>query len=258
MDAVEEVAMGIDAQLASQLVAARGLVADKENCVMLGRQRFHIKGKHRRYVRRTLMAAGLNPDIPEYEQADGFAESFLTKIGYPEPRSLDASDYEKCDMVHDLNEPVPEDMRDRFDVIIDGGTLEHVYNTPQALDNVFHMLRAGGIFMSINGITGWAGHGFYQFSPELVWRYWKDARRCVLHECAAVPHDVTGAKPRPAPDTGEAGRRFQGAGMEGRWYLFYIIERGPVAVTAERITNVSQGDYSVRWEAGEPQVAAGE
>lgn len=244
----DDATMGIDAQLAAQLVKARGLVAGKETALMLGRQKFHIKGKYRRYVRRTLMAEGLDPDIPDYEQPDGFAETFLRMIGYPAALSLDASPYEDCDLTHDMNEPVPGALRDRFDVIIDGGTLEHVFNTPQALDNVFHMLRPGGIFISINGITGWAGHGFYQFSPELVWRYWKDARRCILHDCAAVPHDVTAARPRPAPDTGAKGRRFRGAGMEGRWYLFYIVERVPDAVADERITNVAQGDYSVRWQ----------
>jgi len=64
---------------------------------------------------------------------------------------------------------------------------------------------------------------------------------------------VSADQPRQAPDTGEKGRRFRGAGMQGRWYLFYIIERGPGAVTDERITNVSQGDYSVRWQAGAAQ-----
>lgn len=250
--------MGIDAQLAGQLIVARHLAVGKESCVMLGRQKFHIKGKFRRHLRQQLRKAGLGPDIPDYEQPDGFAETFLKRVGYPAPLSLDASAYENCDLTHDMNEPLPDDLRDRFDVIIDGGTLEHVYNTPQALDNVFHMLRPGGIFISINGITGWAGHGFYQFSPELVWRYWKDARRCILHQCAAVPYDVTAAAPRPAPDTGEHGRRFRGAGMEGRWYLFYIVERGAGAVTDERIRNLSQGDYSLRWEAKERQVVAGQ
>ncbi len=249
--------MGIDAQLAGQLIAARDLVAGKQSCVMLGRQKFHIKGKFRRHVRRALRRAGLSADISEYEQEDGFAETFLRKIGYPDPVSLDASAYEGCELTHDLNEPLPDTLRDRFDVIIDGGTLEHVYNTPQALDNVFHMLRPGGIFLSINGITGWAGHGFYQFSPELVWRYWKDARRCILHYCAAVPLDVNADKPRPAPDTGERGRRFRGAGMQGRWYLFYIIERGAEAVSVERIHNLSQGDYAVRWDAPAPRAAIG-
>lgn len=251
-----ESALGIDAQFASQLIAARGLVEGKRDCVMLGRQKFDIKGKFRRHVRQQLRRAGLDPDIPGYQQEDGFAETFLRKIGYPEPKSLDASAYENCDLTHDLNEPVPDHLRACFDVIIDGGTLEHVFNAPQALDNVFHMLRPGGLFLSLNGIAGWAGHGFYQFSPELVWRYWKDARRCILHECAALPLDVIADRPRPAPDTGQGGRRFRGAGMEGRWYLFYIVERGPEAVTAERIGNVSQGDYSVRWEAGAAQNAA--
>lgn len=248
--------MGIDAQLASQLIAARGLVAGRQGCVMLGRQKFHIKGKFRRFVRQRLRQAGLDPEIAAYEQEDGFAETFLRQLGYPEPRSLDASAYENCDLTHDLNEPLPDELRARFDVIIDGGTLEHVFNAPRALDNVFHMLRPGGLFLSINGITGWAGHGFYQFSPELVWRYWKDARRCIVHQCAALPQDVTADAPRPAPDTGPNGRRFRGRGMQGRWYLFYIVERGADAVTTESIGNVSQGDYSVRWQAGEAPVAA--
>jgi len=250
--------MGIDAQLACQLIAARDLVAGKENMLMLGRQGLGIQGKYRPQVRRALRRAGLDLRIPDCAQEDGYAETFLRRIGFPEPLSLDATAYEDCDLTHDLNEPVPEALRDRFDVILDGGTLEHVYNTPQALDNVFHMLREGGIFLSFNGITGWAGHGFYQFSPELVWRYWKDARRCILHRCEALPLEVTEAAPRPAPDTGQSGRRFRGAGMEGRWYLFYIIERGPGAATQERITNLSQGDYSVRWETDARQAAAGE
>ena len=194
------------------------------------------------------MAEGLDPDIPNYEQEDGYSEKFFEMIGYPKMRSLDASDYEQCDVVHDLNDPLPAKLRSKYDVIIDGGSLEHVFNAPQALDNVFHMLKPGGIFMSLNGMTGWAGHGFYQFSPELVWRYWKDARRCLVHECVAVPLNVNGAKPRKASDTGAKGSRFRGAGMEGRWYLFYIIEKCEDAVSVENITNVSQGDYSVRWE----------
>jgi len=158
--------MGIDAQLACQLIGARGLVEGKQNALMLGRQKFHIKGKYRRHVRRTLRAAGLHPDIPGYEQPDGFAETFLRKIGYPTPLSLDASPYESCDLTHDMNEPLPADLRERFDIIIDGGTLEHVFNTPQALDNVFHMLREGGSSSRSTGSPAGRGTGSTSSAPS--------------------------------------------------------------------------------------------
>src|SRR5690348_10401159 len=40
--------------------------------------------------------------------------------------SMDISDYEQAAIVHDLNYPVPQNLHEKFDLVIDGGTLEHV------------------------------------------------------------------------------------------------------------------------------------
>jgi hypothetical protein len=73
-------------------------------------------------------------------------------------------------MVHDLNLPVSEELHERFDTIIDGGTLEHVFNFPQAIKSAMEMLAARGRLFIIAPGNNYFGHGFYQFSPELFYR----------------------------------------------------------------------------------------
>lgn len=244
--------MGVDIQFARSLIQDHKHFEGKTNSVMLGRQGWAVRKRYNALLRRSLKAADLPRDMNRLAGEDGFAEPFFDMIGLPGIKSMDMSAYEGCDVVHDLNEPPRDDLRGVFDLMIDGGTIEHVFNTPQALDGVFHMLRDGGVFISINGMTGWAGHGFYQFSPELVWRYWREARGCEVIRCLALP-DNPALETRDVTDTGKAGRRFRGRNMPGRWYLYYVIRKTAGANPAERITNTQQSDYAVKWAAAAPQ-----
>ena len=209
--------MGIDIQFARSLIHDRAHFEGKSDAVMLGRQRWSVRKRYNVLLRRTMKAADVPRAADKWAGEDGFAEPFFGLIGLDGIKSMDMSAYENCDLVHDLNEPPRDDLRGAFDVIIDGGTIEHVFNTPQALDGVFHMLRPEGIFISINGMTGWTGHGFYQFSPELVWRYWREARGCEVLRCLALPEDPA-QDTRDVTDTGKIGQRFRGRKMLGRWY----------------------------------------
>jgi SAM-dependent methyltransferase len=98
---------------------------------------------------------------------DVFADEFLHFLGADELVSVDYSDFEGATFLHDLNEPFPEAMRGRFDLVLDGGTLEHVFNYPAALKHSLELLQAGGHFITVTPANGLMGHGFYQFSPEL-------------------------------------------------------------------------------------------
>lgn len=100
----------------------------------------------------------------------GNAEPLLSWLGAEEIDSLDASTYEGATTMHDLNVPIPETLRNRFTVVIDGGTLEHLFNLPVALRNCLEMVAGNGHFISICPANNWFGHGFYQFSPELYFR----------------------------------------------------------------------------------------
>ena len=56
---------------------------------------------------------------------------FFNKLGFKTVTSLDYSDYEGADLIHDLNNPIPDSLHDKFDFVYDGGTLEHVFDFPQ-------------------------------------------------------------------------------------------------------------------------------
>jgi SAM-dependent methyltransferase len=107
-------------------------------------------------------------ELPK-DRALYFAEDFLTPLGFSVD-SMDASAYEGATIIHDLNKPIPDDLIGKYDLVIDGGTLEHVFNFPAALENAMRMLKVGGHLFLVTPANNQCGHGFYQFSPELFFR----------------------------------------------------------------------------------------
>lgn len=95
---------------------------------------------------------------------------FARALGAKTVSSMDASTFEGATYVHDLNHPVPSELEGRFDVVIDGGTLEHVFNFPAAIANCMKMLKPGGHLILLTVANNNCGHGFYQYSPELFYR----------------------------------------------------------------------------------------
>src|SRR5215469_5493993 len=117
-------------------------------------------------------AGGRRAESPgEHLSFGAGAEPFLRAfLGASSVEALDYSDYEGAQHVHDMNEPVPEAMVGHFDVVYDGGALEHIFNFPTAIANLMRMTKVGGrVFMSTPA-NNFFGHGFYQFSPELMFR----------------------------------------------------------------------------------------
>lgn len=100
-------------------------------------------------------------------------KSFLMALGFGEVRSIDASSYEGADYILDLNCPdLPDCLVGQFDVIIDGGTIEHVFHIPNALRNIFRMLAPGGRVIHQVPSSNHIDHGFYMFSPTLFWEFY--------------------------------------------------------------------------------------
>jgi hypothetical protein len=80
--------------------------------------------------------------------------------------SWDYSNYEGASHVADLNKPL-NGKRSTYDTVIDAGSLEHVYNAPQALLNLSEICSDGGQILHLLPANNFCGHGFWQFSPEL-------------------------------------------------------------------------------------------
>jgi hypothetical protein len=115
--------------------------------------------------------------------------AFFRMLGASDVLALDHSAFEGAELVWDLNEPIPPDFADRFDFILDGGTLEHVFNTRQALVNVGKMLRVHGRVVHMSPTSNYVNHGFYQFSPTLFFDFY-EANRFSDLSAAVVEHNV--------------------------------------------------------------------
>ena len=81
--------------------------------------------------------------------------------------AIDNSNYEGATYIHNLNYPILEDFKNKYDYIYDGGTTEHIFNIPQVFENIIDMLNIDGLFVSVTCNNNFSGHGMYQFSPEL-------------------------------------------------------------------------------------------
>ncbi|MHB9027043.1 MAG: hypothetical protein ACYC7E_23145 [Armatimonadota bacterium] len=99
--------------------------------------------------------------------------TFFTALGFTECRSLDFADFEGADILFDLNSPtVPDELLESCDVIIDGGTLEHVFHLPNALANLFRLLKKSGRIIHLSPSSNHLDHGFYMFSPTFFYDYY--------------------------------------------------------------------------------------
>lgn len=116
------------------------------------------------------------------------ADFFFKSLGLAEIVALDYSPFEGAEVLFDLNQPnPPEALAAAFDLIIDAGTLEHVFHVPNALSNISRMLRIGGRVAHHVPCSGHIDHGLYQFSPTLFSDYYSKNRFFCL---AALVHRV--------------------------------------------------------------------
>jgi hypothetical protein len=63
----------------------------------------------------------------------------------------------------DLNLPVS--IEERFDLVLNIGTAEHIFNVYQFFKTAHELTKAGGLMMHSSPFTGWPDHGFFSFQP---------------------------------------------------------------------------------------------
>jgi hypothetical protein len=159
--------MGFDVAMVQFLCCAKSLGVDFSETLTIGRQQIH---DDTRSFAAALSAIGIRDEEISAIQNTEYAESLLGLMGATHISSMDASDYEHATYVCDLNEPCPPDLSRKFSLVLDGGTLEHVFNLPQALKNCMEMVRVGGHFVQVTAANNFMGHGFWQLSPEAIYR----------------------------------------------------------------------------------------
>jgi hypothetical protein len=182
--------MGLDINSIKLLIKTQSLGVNFKKVITIGRQGMHLGPKELTSV---LNKSGLkinsNNDAFVTEK---YAEGFLKLLGAEVTDSLDASAYEHATHIHDLNLPIPKNMKSKYSVVIDGGSLEHVFNFPIAIKNCMELIKLHGHFIGITPTNNFCGHGFYQFSPELYYRVFNASNGFKLVKMYFYVDDRTG------------------------------------------------------------------
>ncbi len=163
--------MGLDLHGIKFLLYAKSLGVDFSETATIGRQYLYIEPST---LKKILSSFNYQVDDNNLElifkENNGYAETFLRYIGANIIDSFDYSNYEGASHIHDMNLAIPDIYKDKYNVVIDGGALEHIFNFPVAIKNCMEMIKVGGYYLAITPGNNFMGHGFYQFSPELLFR----------------------------------------------------------------------------------------
>ncbi len=237
--------MGLDVHGTRFLLYARGLGVSFEHTALLGRQTLHLSAAE---LGRNLAAFGitLSPDAVHALCArnEGFAEPFLEILGAETIRSFDASAYEHATDIVDLNRPLADRYKGRFTAVVDGGSLEHVFDFPTAIRSCMEMLAVGGHFLGIVPCNNFLGHGFYQFSPELFFRVFGEANGFEVRKLF-VFEDRPGATWFEVMDPARVRRRVE---LANRWPTYLAVLAQKCRETALFARAVYQSDYQTLWD----------
>jgi hypothetical protein len=127
------------------------------------------------YMVEALAAGAEGYELKRLADAQGYvhARTFFGMMGITDYCDIDKLDFEQPQIVHDLNAPVPPELRDRFNLIVDSGTIEHIFDVRQVMENVVRMSRVGGWVVHITPSSNYVDHGFFSFSPCFFYDFYR-------------------------------------------------------------------------------------
>ncbi len=236
--------MGLNWHSMNLLVEARREGIELGRVLTIGRLNIFVSKPK---IRQMLIANGLDDLYRDEAASAKYAEPILEMLGASHVDSLDASDYEGATLIADLNKPISEDLYSRYDLIVDGGTIEHIFNLPTALSNLMKMVKPGGRLVVCTMANNYFGHGFYQISPELFYRALSpengfEVEQLVVHE------DFDFAPIYDVPDPKDVLSRIE---MCSDWAgLKLDVQAKRISEVEPFTTAPQQSDYTTNWDAG--------
>jgi len=95
---------------------------------------------------------------------------------------LDISDYEGANIIHDMNNPIPERYHQSFDFIYNGSCMDNLFDPVSFIKNTSRMLKPGGRILHLEAMANVTG-AFLQFSPEWFFSYYaiNNFRDCKIY-----------------------------------------------------------------------------
>jgi hypothetical protein len=236
--------MGLNWHGVKFLASVRSGGTDFARTVTIGRQNLHVGLPQVRQILDGYRIPNTLDDEAVLASPE-FAESIFRLLGAQVVDSIDASTYEQATIIHDMNKPFPAKKHNSYDLVYDGGSLEHVFNVEQALRNVMSLPKIGGSVVIHTMANNCLGHGLYQFSPELFYRVFSPengyrVERVVIHPNFGF------ARWYDVPDPAKVHSRVELANNFDVMMMFVHAKRFDIVPIFEKAPQ--QSDYAVAWE----------
>ncbi len=240
--------MGLDINGTKFLLYARARGVSFDETAMIGRQEMLLGISD---LEDNLKQFGLsfsNAEVDEILNGSGkYAEAFFKALGAKDIVSFDASAYENASVVHDFNAPIPDSFKNRFTTVLDGGTLEHIFNFPTAIRNCMEMVAEGGHFLAITPTNNHSGHGFYQFSPELFFRIFSEQNGFEMQHLIIFEETTNG----PWYEVADPKTVKERVALANEYPTMLLIIARKIRTAEIFGTMPQQSDYMAVWNAGE-------
>jgi SAM-dependent methyltransferase len=240
--------MGVTILNALALLEAKSEGASFERTLTLGRLASFLSPRDLARIARALPPECAFAQAVASGETPTFVDDLFRAMGARQVETLDVSPFEGATIVHDLNQPLPEPLKGRFDAVVDGGTLEHVFNVPMAIKNAMDALAVGGRFYGSLPANNYCGHGFYQFSAEFFYRVFSPENGFTLEKLLvgrAWAHGRWLDGPTFVVADPDAMRGRVNIGGEGG--LLFLVQARKDAERPVFAGWPQQSDYSARW-----------
>jgi hypothetical protein len=163
--------MGLDTNGIKFVLSCRKNGTSFRRTLMVGRQILNLEFQE---LRKDLQGFSLFSSDDQVRNLlssyQGYSEGLLKLLGAETIDSLDYSNYEGANLLHDMNLPIPDEWKAKYDTVLESGSLEHIFNFPVSIANCMDMVAENGRLIVITPVNNIMGHGFYQFSPEVFYR----------------------------------------------------------------------------------------
>lgn len=239
--------MGVNLETARYLIAARKAGVSFERTLTLGRQWLCADPDA---VNVLLARAGFASMRFDRPSDAAWADAFFRALGATQLDVLDHSAYEGATVLHDLNLPLPSGEARRYDLVFDGGVIEHVFDCANAFRSCMQLTKVGGHLCVCSIANNECGHGFYQFSPELFFRLFDSANGFALRSVLVEEQRLLGTRWYAVTDPAAIGARV------------VCINSAPLHIKAlarkkredaTRAPVVLQADYQRAWRESDAQ-----
>ena len=165
--------MGFSAATATLISSNKNLFKGK-SIISLGNP-FGAEIFFEKYISRGQVKAML--DLPRNARAHYLFTTIFEASSF---QILDISNAEGAEHIYDLNlELNNKALRGGFDIVLDFGTQEHVFDNITFLSNVFFLLALDGYYIFDLPANNWCEHGFRQYSPTFFFDFCSQNRSLV-------------------------------------------------------------------------------